>query len=1005
MKIWIRTLFLMLIAMTTHWVSVDGKTNNSLDDDPIKYTAKYTDTSGKVSSLENFPTNLKKGTYQLLDDVICTGRLTPIVTGSDITLDLNGHTLTSTASDYAILLSRTGTETNFKIFKIIDSSENGGGKLTVNNKAKAAIQIQGKYNVVTIGKGVTIDGGCVAVLSENDVLNVEGTIIGGNDFAVATNGSETKNATINIKSTANLQSNVTAVYLPGAGGTTTIEEGSKITGSTGVYIKSGSLNITGGEITGNGDKKEYVYNGNGANSTGNAVVVDNCGYPGGAPNVSITGGFFTSTYSKAIGSYKYGDDNEKIVNFISGSYFSDLVEEDLLAEDLICYQATNQSGYYVVSAVSSASLLVFHDSGTYDKAFDVPMFTNISGADIYYKVNGGGDTKYTGPVSISATTELEAWLVLNGEKIGNSVTRSYTITTAADGPTVTDGYYYITNNGNGKYVNVAGRKTVTFLTEDAAKTAAGTVIKVKATNGKLEVLRSQAVDLPGYAKRAMNYVPEMVQLIVDKLHADGSGAILGTTGYEAIMEKFNESFDYNLYLEGDESGYRIYGRTPSMKPIVDFYAEHKAQVDEKLTQLEGFINNAITKLLNKLENHGASVLQPFSLLTVWEAMGGTLTKPEDTATTAQFYEEVLSSEANVWSFAYETAMIYYNLLMDRIENGSSGTYQQLIDNLGDYKKYLDKLPQIRPNFKYYIVAEGNKIDFKSEGNTDITSNAASTSWTLTARDNFTMKFNEEEKLVDGAGTKYYTTLYTDFAYTMPENAKAYVVEDISEVNEKDYAQLKEITGVIPAQTPVLLMTQDESLVATLALSTETGTAPENNLLKGADWVINEYNLQTEQLHDMFELVKENLGESFYNNYIVQYEHLLALNAGTVNNKYFFGLKDAVMENVTNIRQLVVEEDDGTNVLAFWDNYGALPANKAFIIDEHIPLLLPLWPDVNRDGTVNVSDITAIVDIILNNDAEEIFPNYDFVAADINGDGSININDVTALVDIVLELSN
>ncbi len=91
---------------------------------------------------------------------------------------------------------------------------------------------------------------------------------------------------------------------------------------------------------------------------------------------------------------------------------------------------------------------------------------------------------------------------------------------------VTDGYYNILTS-DGKYVNVAGRKTVNFASATDAKTKAGTVIRVKTNDkGQVEILRSQGVDIPGYAKRAMSYVPEIVQLVSNKLNAEGTGEIL-----------------------------------------------------------------------------------------------------------------------------------------------------------------------------------------------------------------------------------------------------------------------------------------------------------------------------------------------------------------------------------------------------------------------------------------------------------------------------------------------
>ena len=54
-------------------------------------------------------------------------------------------------------------------------------------------------------------------------------------------------------------------------------------------------------------------------------------------------------------------------------------------------------------------------------------------------------------------------------------------------------------------------------------------------------------------------------------------------------------------------------------------------------------------------------------------------------------------------------------------------------------------------------------------------------------------------------------------------------------------------------------------------------------------------------------------------------------------------------------------------------------------------------DVNNDGAVNISDVTALIDYILSHDATGVNLN----AADCNLDGGINISDVTALIDYIL----
>ena len=659
---------------------------------------------------------------------------------------------------------------------------------------------------------------------------------------------------------------------------------------------------------------------------------------------------------------------------------------------------------YIEPAVVSAPV-VFHDSGEYEAGLSVPMYAQ-AGAKIYYTTNGSepttASTEYNGALTIEKATTLKAIAVLDGVASA-VVTREYTIKAAAAEIEAINGYYSI-KNGTGKYINVAGRKTVTFT--DAIDDKAGTVLKVKInTNGQVEELRSQGVDLPGYADRAMNYVPKFVKLIVDKLHAEGSGEILGEHGLDAIMQKFNDSFDYHLYVEKADADYRIYGKTPSMKPVVDFYAENKDNVDYKLPQLEAFINSAIQKVLQKTGGRGASILTEFKLHDIWQKMGETLTEPveDDAASIAKFYEEVLASEANVWNFAYQTAMIYWNNVK------SHPRYEELKGKLGEYANYIEKVENIQPDFKYYIVGNtsGNDVDFISEGNIDIQNNAARTIWTMNERNDYKVTFTKENSL--NIGRELYTTLYVDFAYTLPETVKAYKVTAIDE--KTGLATKEEISGVIPAQTPVLLQmivdpktVTDADLTQTLTLSTEAGTAVTDNLLQGPDWLINKYQIKAKQVEELFGYVHDALKmvgvEALYDSYVKEYEYLMIRNAGTVNNKYFFGLSgDDIADADVNVCQLA-KQGDTRKRLAFYHNLEKVDANKAFIPSEKVePVYLSLIGDVNRDGKVNITDVTCQIDIVLDKDKPE--DNYDYDAADLDFNDDVTISDVTDLIDVVL----
>lgn len=636
-------------------------------------------------------------------------------------------------------------------------------------------------------------------------------------------------------------------------------------------------------------------------------------------------------------------------------------------------------------------------SGSYTGAQTLNITCATEGAVISYSTNGGNSWTQGNTVNLTE----DCTIIAKAEKAGMAVSAEanayYIIDMPVEIPALAGGaikgYFAIKNNGNGMYANVQGRKTLNFT--DAIDQQAGTVIWVETNEkGQVQSLRSQGADLQGYADRAMRYVPELVELAVNKLHAEGAGNILGEHGLDEIMAKFNESFDHHLYVEDAEGGYRLYGRTPSMQPVVDFYREHTHQVETKLPMLVDFINSTIDKILEKTNGAGTSVLKHFDLHETWERMGGTLTEPVDSASTMTFYREVLNNKNYVWDFAYETAMTYWERLK------ASQTYQENIGQLGEFADYLDMIEQVRPDFKYYVVQENNKPDYISQGNKDIINNAARTIWTLEPRADFMVSVTEENQFgcpyADGIGG-YATTLYTDFAYDLlPEAVTAYKVTGVKNGN----AVLEALTGTIPAQTPVLLVAKAAGDY-TLSLSTATPAAVTGNLLVGVDYLINRFELKTAQVETLFNLVKSMFGDSFYESYVKEYEHLMMLNAGTVNNKYFWGLSNSDLQkcvyvNESNKKDCVVRNLVGGE---FVNNWQAPTANKAFLVSETDATiaLSSLRGDVNHDGVVNIHDVTALINHLLTNHTSPACP----YCSDVYQDSKLTIKDVTALINLIL----
>jgi len=70
------------------------------------------------------------------------------------------------------------------------------------------------------------------------------------------------------------------------------------------------------------------------------------------------------------------------------------------------------------------------------------------------------------------------------------------------------------------------------------------------------------------------------------------------------------------------------------------------------------------------------------------------------------------------------------------------------------------------------------------------------------------------------------------------------------------------------------------------------------------------------------------------------------------------------------------------------------------IDYHPDAEMPQYQpgDVNRDGEVNISDVSSVIDMILSGNA----PIDGDVSGDVNGDGEVNISDINAVIDNILQ---
>lgn len=362
-----------------------------------------------------------------------------VAVDKNLTLDLGGNTLTGTncralhITSGKLELTGSGTvkSTNIAVnSSVVRVGDNNGETRSVE---------------LVIGKDVVIDSpnsygvGAFGTVT-TETLTIYGTVKSTtatnesyDGCAVTTLGTDTETpATIIIKEDAKISAvNTNAVYLPA--GTLTVE-GGEITGTTGIYFKSTNMTISGGTITGNGTKQDYKYYGNGGISTGEAVTIDSCNYPGGIGSVSIRGGEFSSTHANAIGSYN-SNNGLLQTNFVTGGTFSSDPSE-YVAEG---YIARENNGKYVVSMV-----------GTAENPYTLTEFNALT------KLPAGRDKLYV---------DLGNASLQNGLTIGNDNIADHYYYGEPNSTTAPEGFPHDTGrtDNDNRHIYSTGKDTVTVV--------------------------------------------------------------------------------------------------------------------------------------------------------------------------------------------------------------------------------------------------------------------------------------------------------------------------------------------------------------------------------------------------------------------------------------------------------------------------------------------------------------------------------------------------------------
>ncbi|MBQ9517925.1 MAG: hypothetical protein IJR60_07605, partial [Eubacterium sp.] len=301
-------------------------------------------------------------TITLLQD--CTLPATYEITANQkITIDLNGNDITTTARAFNIrhgqlTIKGTGnlnanfTGANAAVAVYGAATDSGSNYSTFTLTTPATINAPNGYGAMIGANGT---GSYGAKLQLGGTINSKyGVYINGNVAEPAVN---TNAAAINITGTVTASNENAVVYAAGYA-KTNVYSNANLTGGSGIYIKSGTLNVYGNAvINATGAKTDYTFNNNGCDATGDAIIIDSCGYPGNIPTVAIKAGTITSANGAAVASYAKQDDPlyptadyprvDEVIPGTSTAVFSSDVSE--LAADGYETNYDAEKGGYVVN--------------------------------------------------------------------------------------------------------------------------------------------------------------------------------------------------------------------------------------------------------------------------------------------------------------------------------------------------------------------------------------------------------------------------------------------------------------------------------------------------------------------------------------------------------------------------------------------------------------------------------------------------------------------------------
>lgn len=526
----------------------------------------------------------KGKTVKLLEDIEVNSTLS---IAKNLIIDLNGKTLTGKTGSYMFNIADTASVT----FEngTINVADNYGamnvyGQLSLQNVniEGAAIErplllINGNANV-TVDKDTTVYANAnvkncyPAILFEdseeyhNPILKVYGTIKAIMMPAIQGNGADKGTTDIYIYDGAKVLSNKLAMYLPQLCNVNIT--GGLVEGYCGIGIKSGTLNISGGEVRGiaNDDVigDEYSQT-NGISYDGSAILIDSYVGYAGQVKINISGdAVIKSLYSTAI--REIGNDasqtNVVAIAISGGQILGADGKQAVLVRETSVSTVSISGGTFSSAVPADYCAAGYAPKANTDGTYGVEPKVTTEKRNLSVEINGYGTVDYSIIGGVSGTWdnsitnvpyEIGTQFTLKAIP-GDGFTFLYWVN--SEGRVLTDNLTYNFYLGDNLTIKAVFCKTENSNAYVIFRDRGNTILKATSADseGYIDV-PTNLIDYAGYTFIGWYDADGKEYIVTDgKIQVSGNAAITIYAKYKADTETV-----YTVTVDGIEKGKYTYG--------------------------------------------------------------------------------------------------------------------------------------------------------------------------------------------------------------------------------------------------------------------------------------------------------------------------------------------------------------------------------------------------------------------------------------------------------------